>query len=88
MVTTTNVLGGGVAFNEWRPSSTSVDYNGDCEAFGEEDTYIEIVNTSDAAIDIGGYKFNYFESGQGAQAVAHTVPNGVVLQPGETYTLV
>jgi hypothetical protein len=92
MALTTNVLGGGVAFNEWHPVSFSTDYNGNPEGdstpgSGVSDGYMEFINTSaTATINISGYQFWVFNGA--TMVVAHTVPGGTSLAPGETYTIV
>lgn len=88
MPITTNVLGGGIAFNEWLPSSFATDYNGDTIASGANDSFVEIVNTGAGPIDISGYRFYTFDSDAGLTAVAYTVPPGTFLAAGEQFTLV
>lgn len=87
MATTTNVLDGGIAFNEWHAVSFTTDYNGVGGAGGANDGWMEFVNTSTTTtIDIGGYQFWTFNGT--TMVVAHTVPVGTMLTPGETYTVV
>jgi hypothetical protein len=88
MAITTNVLGGGIAFNEWHPVSFATDYNGSEGAEGAQDGYMEFINTSTTStIDISGYQYWVLDNSIN-MVLAHTVPAGTSLAPGETYTIV
>ena len=54
MAITSNVLDGGIAFNERHSISFTTDYNGDGQANGGVEAYVELVNTSASSIDISG----------------------------------
>ncbi|MBW4975592.1 Hint domain-containing protein [Roseovarius mucosus] len=87
MAITSNVLDGGIAFNEWHSISFTTDYNGDGQANGGVEAYVELVNTSASSIDISGYQYFHINNGLLSQ-LAHTVPGGTTLAAGETYTIV
>ena len=86
MPLTTNVLDGGIAFNEWHTSSTVNDYNGDGVAGSGTEAYVEFVNIGPGPIDISGYR--YFHTVSDVATLAHTVPPGTTLAPGESYTII
>jgi hypothetical protein len=87
MAITSNVLDGGIAFNEWHSISFTTDYNGDGQANGGVEAYVELVNTSASSIDISGYQYFHINNALQSQ-LAHTVPGGTTLAAGETYTIV
>ncbi|PWK60648.1 Hint domain-containing protein [Roseicyclus mahoneyensis] len=88
MPVTTNVLGGGIAFNEWHAISFTRDFNGDGIGSGSRDGYFEFINVSANPIDIGGYELWVANSSATAMVLAHTVPVGTILAPSATYTIV
>jgi hypothetical protein len=91
MPVTTNILGGGIAFNEWLPTS-AIDYNGDGNVGAgfnaANDGYVEFVNVGSDPINIGGYTFYAQDDVNGFSVLAHTVPVDTILQPGGFYTIV
>ncbi len=81
-----DALRGGIIINEILADPTgagvSTDTDGDGTARGA-DEYVELLNTSASAVDVGGLEFwdaqrdNWF-----------TIPDGTILQPGGTLTVV
>lgn len=89
MPVTTNILGGGIAFNEWHRGS-GPDFNGDGASgtgSGTNDQYFEFINTGTTAINISGYRL-FVPNTSVVATLAHTVPDGTILAPGATYTIV
>lgn len=70
----------GVAIHEFltEPDPRRGDANGDGVYSARQDAFVEIVNTGDRRVDIGGWQL----AGTGSSSVMHTFPFGTVLPPG------
>ena len=70
----------GIVVNEVYPAVNSFDgdANGDGEIENSLDEFVELVNASEKDIDLGGFTLSESDSPQ----VAHTFPNGTILDSG------
>ncbi|CAN5242765.1 hypothetical protein BH23VER1_BH23VER1_12360 [soil metagenome] len=63
-------------------AAAEIDVNGDGIASQTADEFVEIVNASEAAIDLGGYTLRDLAALNGLTAAQHVFPDGTVLQEG------
>jgi hypothetical protein len=68
------------------PDDAPGDANGDGTRDANEDEFVEIVNDSDAAVDISGFTF-YDTEALEMEMPRHTVPAGTMLAPRQAFVL-